>query len=66
MSKAVCKCCCEKCANRNIVQKKDIRIAFGLMGESYCCSNAQKVVFENHPKCETEIYCKNYKENQTK
>lgn len=57
----VYKCCCEKCVNRNVVERKSYSLAFGVIDESYC-SKANKVVFENHPKCETEIYCKNYKE----
>ena len=63
MSKVVYKCCCEKCANRNIIEKKYFSLALGVIDESYC-SNAEKVVFENHAKCETEIYCKNYKEKE--
>lgn len=63
MSKIVCKCCCEKCVNRNIIEQKYYSLALGIIDESYC-SNAKKVIFENRPKCETEIYCKNYKENK--
>lgn len=59
--KKVYKCCCEKCANRNIVEEKYVSLVSGIIDKSYC-SNAQKVIFENHPKCETEIYCRNYKE----
>ena len=61
MNKTVYKCCCAKCANCNIIEKKYVSLALGIIDESYC-SNAQKVIFENHSKCETEIYCRNYKE----
>lgn len=63
MNKKVYKCCCEKCANRNIVERKKMSFVVGIIDESYC-SNAKKVVFENYAKCETEIYCKNYKEKE--
>lgn len=53
--------CCEKCANCNIIEKKYYSLVFGVIDKSYC-SNAEKVIFTNHIKCENEIYCKNYKE----
>ena len=61
MNKTVCKYYCTKCANCNIIEQKHFTLAFGIIDNSYC-SNAEIVIFENHPKCETEIYCKNYKE----
>lgn len=61
--KKVVKCCCEKCVNRNIIEKKYFSIVYGVIDESYC-SNREKVIFENHQKDETEIYCRNYKENK--
>jgi len=63
MIKSVYKYNCSKCANRNIIEKKFLSLWFGIIDESYC-SNKEKVIFENHPKCETEIYCKNYKEKE--
>lgn len=57
------KCQCAKCVNRNIVEKKYFSLVQGVIDKSYC-SNAEKVIFENPRKCETEIYCKNYKENK--
>ena len=62
--KTVYKCCCEKCANRNVVNKKYYSLVFGVIDKRYC-SNGRKVIFENVPKCEIEIYCKNYKENKS-
>lgn len=63
MKNKVYKCCCSKCSNLNYVERKYFSVTFGMIDKSYC-ANARKVIFENHAKCETEIYCKNYKENK--
>jgi len=64
MGLTVYKSCCAKCANRNIIEQKYVSLISGIVDKSYC-SNAKKVTFENPPKDETEIYCKNYKENKS-
>ncbi len=63
MNKTVYKCCCEKCANCKIIEEKYFSFALGTIDKSYC-ANAKKVTFENPRECETEIYCKNYKESK--
>lgn len=61
LGKTVYKFCCENCANCNVIGKKYLSLALGIIDESYC-SNAKTVIFEKPAKCETEIYCKNFKE----
>lgn len=61
--KKVYKYCCERCENCNVIDRKYFSLVFGVIDKSYC-SNAKPKIFENHPKCEAEIYCKNYKENK--